>query len=517
MSFAHAFLAGDPAATALLSDGFRRRADRAAAVGAARRPVSAALIRALEGQLNAWGARPAQRSALRALEGGAVAVVTGQQVGLHLGPLYTIHKAAAAVVTARTLQEETGHPCVPVFWLQTEDHDLAEIRGVGLPGATLSVADDGRDGVSVWHRVLGPDVEALPLAEHLGHAPHATEVVAWFGRHYRAGTGWHTAFAGALCELLGDAGLLLLDPRDPAVATLSAPVLRASLTADLGALAERGEALRAAGFSEQVHVRPGSPLAFFHPHGAEGPRARLDPHGDGWRVAGTGQTVSTAAILRAADQDPRVLSTSALLRPLVQDTLLPTAMTLGGPGEIAYMAQLPPLYEHLGLPMPLVGPRASLRLVDARSRSRLDALGLSTADLARPREALLATLAERRGAPRVQDLHAALRTDVDALLTRFASQATAPPDALDKTRRSVHHALLRLAERTASALATRDAVTAGRLDRLLAVMHPGGAPQERTLGVAWAAARVGLGALASKILAACVPFDGATRDVELER
>src|SRR3982750_1959620 len=57
---------------------------------------------------------------------GTVAIVTGQQVGLFSGPAYTIYKALSAIRTAEQLNER-GVPAVPVFWLATEDHDLAEV------------------------------------------------------------------------------------------------------------------------------------------------------------------------------------------------------------------------------------------------------------------------------------------------------------------------------------------------------------------------------------------------------
>src|SRR3954468_12415509 len=79
---------------------------------------------------------------------GTVAVVTGQQVGLFLGPLYTVYKAAGAIAIARAIERETGVRAVPVFWLQTEDHDFEEICRCRVPGAELRISDD-RDRVSV--------------------------------------------------------------------------------------------------------------------------------------------------------------------------------------------------------------------------------------------------------------------------------------------------------------------------------------------------------------------------------
>ena len=534
MPFSSRFLDGDAAATAFLPDGFRRSADRAAAVRtAAARPVASALVAALAHQAAPSGLRAAQRRSLDALAaGGAAAVLVGQQVGLHLGPLYTVHKAAAAVATARALAAETGAPVVPVFWLQTEDHDLDEIRSVTIPTADgpldLVVPDDGRDRVAVRHRRL-PDAvaavgDALEIA--LDGAPYAAEATDWARRHWAPGRLWHEAFAGALTELFGDDGLLLVDPRDPAVAALSAPVLaRALEDADdlASALRERAAALTAAGFAVQVHVRERAPLVFFHPDGPEGPRYRLEPAGAAdWLLVGADRRVSRQEVRARAAAEPRVLSTSALLRPIVQDTLFPTAMILGGPGEIAYFAELPPLYQRFDRPMPLIGPRAHTRIVDGKARRLLGQLGLAPAATARPRAELLAGMALRSAAdlPVPDAARRELADEAAALVERFGARvgALGPglDDALEKTRRTLAHAVGKLADRYERALAQRDEITASRVDRLLALLQPDGVPQERRYGVAAWGAHHGLRALAARIVADCVPFDATLRDLELE-
>src|SRR5581483_3541503 len=95
-----------------------------------------------------------------------------------------------------------------------------------------------------------------------------------------------------------------------------------------------------------------------HQASARGPRFRLARCRGGWQPAGGAGTVSDAELAELLARDPLRFSTSALLRPIVQDSLLPVAAYVGGPAEVSYFAQLAPLYEHFRLPPPLVVPRA---------------------------------------------------------------------------------------------------------------------------------------------------------------
>ena len=172
-----AYVASGLRASPLLPSGFGDRDARKAAVArAAARAPSAALVAELAAQQAAFGDSPARTRALETLaRGGAAAVVTGQQVGLFLGPLYTIYKAATAIVLAEALAVEIGTPVVPIFWMATEDHDFAEIdhcsiaRAAGPP-LRLRVSADGRS-----------DARA-PLADALLAALVAAAVDAEIGR-----------------------------------------------------------------------------------------------------------------------------------------------------------------------------------------------------------------------------------------------------------------------------------------------------------------------------------------------
>ena len=514
-SFASSYLARDAAASLFFPHDFRDRAARVALTrAAAQRRISPALADVLRAQQALLPASAARAANLEALLGGDCAVVvSGQQVGLFLGPLYTFYKAASAIAVARAMEHEAGVRCVPLFWLQTEDHDFAEIASCRVTAgdtegdsrlATLSLAPDAAR-VSIAHRVLGPEITGLidALARHLGHAAAAGEVVALLRAHYVPGRPLAQAFAGALAAIFGDEGLLFLDPRDARVAALVTPLYRRSLDmADAvdDCLRARGQSLHDAGFDQQVPPRPGSSLLFFHDGGPDGARHRLQRDGAGWRT-GDGRLIEADELMTRVSDQPLCFSTSALLRPLVQDTLLPTVAYVGGPAEVSYFAQLMPLYSLFEVTPPLIVPRARFTCLDARARRLLAALHLTPQDLTLPPDELRRRLPVTRpaGAPDPEALKQTVTTglmpEIETLTQAIAAAAPHLARAAGRTRRSVGHVLHRLTDRYARALLERDTVTAGQLQRLKDLLLPDGVPQERVHGWPALAAQVGPGAL----------------------
>jgi bacillithiol biosynthesis cysteine-adding enzyme BshC len=356
---------------------------------------------------------------------------------------------------------------------------------------------------SVVQRNLPPEITSLidGLAGCLADAPGATAVVDLLRAHYRPGRPLAEAFAGALAAIFGDEGLLFLNPRDPRLAALAAPIYRRSIedaAAIDAALAAQGARLESAGFAEQIPPRPGSTLVFFHRDDARGPRYRLQRAGeDVWELTGCEHKVTHREVLALTERDPLRFSTSALLRPLVQDTLLPTVAYVGGPAEVSYFAQLMPLYPLFGVTPPLVMPRARFRCVDARARRRLAALKLSADDLHLPTDELLARIAVQRP-PDAAD-PATLKAIVDdEVAPRVAALTSAIERAFphlaraaERTNDSVSHVLRKLTNRYARALLERDTATQQRLRWLQDTLVPGGVPQERVFGWPWLAAQLG--------------------------
>jgi bacillithiol biosynthesis cysteine-adding enzyme BshC len=535
-SFFRLFLAGEARAQLLLPASFRDPGVRRAQVQlAAERCLAGGLLDVLRAQDAALPPSDARRRHLEALATrGTVAVVTGQQVGLFLGPLLTFYKAASAISAARALERETGIRCVPVFWLQTEDHDYPEIdhcHVLSPDGTRRRFALDDTLGlagqrVSVEQRILADTTDALAqgLEDCLGALPCAGEALPLFRAHYRPGQMLAGAFAAVLAAIFSDDGLVVFDPRNPTVAKIAAPMYRRLLSdsdAIATALLEQTQALQQAGFDVQVHVRASSPLFFFHRDSAEGQRFRLERHESGYCLVGTDEVVEAQQLLRILESEPLRFSSSALLRPILQDHLFPAAAYVGGPAEVSYFAQLPPLYRIFQLPMPLIVPRARFRCIEARARALLDKLHLHPSDAERPSGDLRSMVASGSASdyPPPEVVRDRLMSDFYHRLDEFQAIAQLVDPGLLKplgrTRATVERAASRLVGRYSRSLVERDRIAGERLERLQSLLAPEGIPQERYDSLPYFACKYGIAGFKEKVFASLDPFGGEVRDVQL--
>jgi bacillithiol synthase len=284
---------------------------------------------------------PATEKNLERLANGAVAIVTGQQVGLFGGPAYSLYKAITAACYAAELTKR-GVDAIPIFWLATEDHDLAEINHAawntreGLAEFKLA-ASESNEGRRVGEILLGADVTAL-VADAAGklEGPEAERIAAALRESYAPGETYGSAFGKLLARLLPGRGIVFIDPLDERLHRLSAPVYRRALDqsdALRDSLMARSKELEDRGFHAQVKVASESTLLFFNVDGVRHPlRSR-----NGKFHAGHA-SFSIEELRTAIEATPDAFTPNVLLRPIVQDTLLPTAAYVGGPAEVAYMA-----------------------------------------------------------------------------------------------------------------------------------------------------------------------------------
>ncbi len=301
-------------------------------------------VTAILGQQNdLLGSGAATRANLDRLEKGAVAVVSGQQVGLFGGPCYAVYKAIAAVRIARDLTEQ-GIDAVPVFWMATEDHDLDEVRKVSFfhegQLVKFELPVNAGNNAPVGRISLGAEIAALQAeaAKILG-AGGGSEIAQIVSECYRPEETFGSAFGKMFARLLGNLGLILLDPLD----------------------------LR-------LHK---SSTVLFH-ISRDGRQAITSSAG---KFESGNKSWTQPELLRAIQSEPENFSPNALLRPVIQDFLLPTVAYIGGPSEISYFAQSEVLYGNLLGRMPVMLPRAGFTLVDTKAQRLLAQYGLAVEDV----------------------------------------------------------------------------------------------------------------------------------------
>jgi len=403
-----------------------RAAAAEAGKGTVPRDALAAALRSINARL---GSDASVAGSLDRLAAGAVAVVAGQQTGLFSGPAYTLYKALTAIRAAADLTAHGVH-AVPVFWLASEDHDLAEVDHADWPGREglerieLPHADDDLLR-PVGDVALGPGIEtALASALAALDGPAAETVAAALRAAYTPADTYASAFGKLLARLFAGRGLILLDPHEPAIAALAAPVMQEALrqnSALVSALVRRGKDLEHAGFHAQVKVGESATLMFVK---LDGRRISLRVRNSAFQAGSRPFPLDELLAL-----PPGRLSPSALLRPVVQDALLPTAACIVGPAELAYFAQSEVVYRRLLGRMPAVLPRAGFTLLEPHVVRILAKYGLSVRDVLRGRQHLRHRL-ERESVPRALSRQ---MTTGERNLRRYLTRIRKPLRKLDPT------------------------------------------------------------------------------------
>lgn len=494
---AAAFLRGEPALNEFYPyppapDGARRAwPDRQAQVFVAPR---ADLVAALAATIEPLNPTAAQRASLDRLAAPETAVVvTGQQPGLFGGPLLTLHKALTAVVEAAR-RTAAGWPTVPVFWVATEDDDWAEVATTVSLNAEHELQRLRLDFEPAPNHCVGPvalDPAVMDrLWARLASALPAGDAALALPEQLRVWTagamtlGDH--FKQLMQALLGPLGLLFVDPLQSELRRLCLPFAHRLLADPLGPTRLAGRAaarLEALGHRATSH-RPPDLCAFYLVQ--DNHRHRLTFDGESFSTD-NGERLYRDDLAARLEADPGALSYSMLLRPVVQDFLLPTASLVVGPGEISYCAQVAPIYGHLGVARPHLLARRSLTLVPPRPARTLDRYGLRPCDFEAPLDQLLAQVVRAESGTSSARAVAAAQDAVAAALAPLVEHAGEVDPTLTAAAQRVGTRLAVDLDRLGTKLQRAHRRQAGTDRRRLAAaqawLAPGGRPQERVLGL----------------------------------
>lgn len=511
MRLSEAYYERNPAASKLLGGSFLDESTRSAkSEAASKRKIAPGVVELLMKQNAAAFSGPGAEELKRKLGSPELQVViTGQQTGLFLGPLFTLYKALGAIKYAEELESESGRPTVAVFWVQSEDHDYDEVRTcpVLLPNGALSELalpeepqEDRRKSMSA--RTLDSSVSTL--VETVKEAFSTFPDSAWFSAllegSYEPGATLNGAFTSLLSSLTAERGLLLFDPCIGGGKQLSRELYlkffeqHAQITEMLKA---QGRAIEQSGYEQQVYVRESSPLFFFHDGGPNAARYRLENGGDEWTLVGADKSISADKIRTLLDGSPEQFSSSALLRPLLQDYLFPTVAYIGGDAEVNYSAQTTPLYEFLGIPKPLIIPRPKFVVLEEKTSRLLEKTGLKPEDLRMPDAELLSKAASNPDARYVdpEKLFSEASAKISQISSSLEEELTKADKTLEnpvqKTQEKMQHLLDVLKQRYIKAVSANDTLLQDRLRKLRTAIAPDGGEQERLVSSVYFLARYG--------------------------
>jgi uncharacterized protein YllA (UPF0747 family) len=198
------------------------------------------------------------------------------------------------------------------------------------------------------------------------------------------------------------------------------------------------------------------------------------------------RTESSVALIALARQHPEQFSPNVLLRPLVQDTLFPTACYVAGPNELGYLGQLKSVYEAFGVPMPLFQHRATVTVVDSNTMRFLTRHEFPFESLRAQDEAALNELLESQLPASVeaslQDAARAVEERVRRLATEVAQVDPTLEGAARSTLTRMQDDLKKLHGKVIQAAKRKNDTLRRQYHHAQAQAFPGGHSQERDIG-----------------------------------
>jgi bacillithiol synthase len=436
-----------------------------------------------------------------------VAVLTGQQVGIFTGPLYTVYKALTAIRIAAELRSRNVR-AVPVFWMECEDHDLAEVTRTTVTGA-----DSVLHRLNFLERLFGAAGEAArPVGtyklsetirevtqEYAGllHAgKHQEEVRSLMESAYRPGSGFADAFGHLMTRLFRARGLIFFNAGDRESKRLVASAFQESLrnaAVIQRSLVERNKALEAAGYHTQVSLLENATVLFLR-EGNE--RRALIRDGSRFVSKNTDRSYELADLLALVENEPDRFSPNVLLRPLIQDHLFPTAAYVAGPGEVAYFAQAEMLYRLLRRPMPAIWPRAAFTLIEPEVQAAMAESNVSFEDCLQGRQIVMEKIMEREQHSSASAKIKSMGEELEQILTEIRpelvlAEASLGP-ALDTAKKKILHNVDGLHAKLVQLEARRDGNVARKADLIFNNCYPNKNLQEREFSAPVFLARHGL-------------------------
>ena len=471
-----------------------------------------ALCDALAEMNRGWGASETTLANIRELRAAdCLAVVSGQQAGLFGGPLYTIYKALSAVKLAECMMQR-GVKAVPVFWIATEDHDFAEVANADLINRDCALSRVSvplamhLEGLPVGRVALDDSINdtVQSLLAALPQTEFSEDVEKLLRDAYQPGRNYGDAFAQLVTSLIGQRGLILLDPLDAELKQLAAPLYAkaAGRAQEIAlAIANRSRELETAGYHAQVAPSENSFPLFLHDE--NGTRHALTRTENGkYRAKGAGQDpgqkpdreggrnsgeYTAEELSEWALREPERFSPNVTLRAVVQDFLLPTVAYYGGAAEIAYFAQTSEVYCLLDRPATPILHRASMTIIEKHTWRSLERYKIDLRDFFAGFDHVVARVVEeylgKETSAAFDHTTTTFNQELDALQEQLRRVDPTLADSLETGRRKINYQIDGLRTRFQRAQMARDEAVHRQLQHAFDLLYPNKALQERSINI----------------------------------
>lgn len=432
----------------------------------------------------------------------SLVVFSGQQVGMLLGPMYTVIKALSSYKLAKKLELLLNRPVVPCFWMATDDHDFDEIKTVNLldrsgdcHGLSYEPSSQPAD-IPMAEVILDNGIEQFrsSISENLIETEFSPSVKEILNGRYKSGDSLSSAFAGLFVDFLGEFGIIPVDPNYPGMKKLFAPVFRREIENHdkIFELFEKAsQELLNAGYHRQVHKSGESLNLFFNENG----RANIvhkngDFHLDGRETSFTGEQ-----LLEKLESEPEKFSPNVCLRPVAQCFAFPTVCQIVGPSEAAYYAQIRPIFKFLNVPWPVVKPRIFATVVEPHICKTIDKLNIDIASLYNDTDREVGRVIKENFPSEIETQEESIRDETKRPLKELSeSLKKEDPESFQVVEHSlkrIDHELNHLYKRLFATHKKRHDTAIGQIRRVANFLFPQGKFQERIISPVYYADKFG--------------------------
>ncbi len=433
-------------------------------------------------------------------------VVTGQQPGLFTGVLYSIYKALTAIVVAERQKEMfPEYDFLPLFWIEGEDHDFDE-------SAATSLFESGRlkqIRLDAWQRTpdqmvsrtaMGPGItETLStFLAGLQESEEKDEISRVLHDCYTPESSLELAFGKTMAFLFRNYPLLLLSPSDPGFKKLAGDVFSREIATaphTSYSVIEQSSLLESMGY--QAQAKPRAVNLFYVNHHDR--RMKIEqPAADEFTIVPEKYRYSKHQMLELCNDHSEQFSPNVVLRPVMQDHVLPVFAYIAGPGEISYFAQYRKVYEHFGLHMPFIIPRGSFTLVEPAVKRVMDKILQKTGRPSLSRKQIYHTAFHDLGLLQKNALSGAENHDFDAALDATEKAMLAEFEQLSPllanidrnleqvlagSRRQLEKVMDGIREKTHRASRKKHDELVAQLEKAATGLFPRDLPQERVVNI----------------------------------